>query len=109
VYLLKQLQKEKLDDQYPEPYLIIDKIDNHNVKPVIGKKRTKIVHRIKLKKQICHLKMNSHPHPQHNHNISTSQPCHRDPVPSNKRDASFSRITQFISMNLYLLGAIWNI
>jgi len=38
MYLLKQLQKEKLDNQYLGSYLIIDKIDNHNVKLATGKK-----------------------------------------------------------------------
>jgi len=39
VYLLKQPQKGKLDNQYVGPFAILDKIGNHNVKLSIGKKR----------------------------------------------------------------------
>jgi len=38
IYLLKQRQKGKLDDQYLGSYLIIDNIGNYNVKVTIGKK-----------------------------------------------------------------------
>jgi len=50
VYLLKQPQKVKLDNQYVGPFVILDKTDNHIVKLAIEKKRTKIVHEDKLKK-----------------------------------------------------------
>jgi len=51
MYLLKQSQKGKLNShQYPTSYLIIDKINNHNVKLVIEKKCTEIVHEDKFKK-----------------------------------------------------------
>jgi len=50
IYLLKQSQKGKLDNQYIGPFVILDKIGNHNVKLAIGRKRTKIVHEDKLKK-----------------------------------------------------------
>jgi len=38
VYLLKQPQKGKLDNQYLGLHLIINKIGNHNIKLAIGKK-----------------------------------------------------------------------
>jgi hypothetical protein len=50
MYLLKELQEGKLDNQYLRSYLISDKIRNYNVKLAIGKKRIKIVHEDKLKK-----------------------------------------------------------
>jgi len=50
MYLLKQSQKGKLDNQYLGSYLIINKIGNHNVKLATGKKRIKIVYEDKLKK-----------------------------------------------------------
>jgi len=48
-YLLKQLQKGKLDNQYVGPFVTFVKIDNHNVRLTVGKKRRKIVHEDKLK------------------------------------------------------------